>query len=216
MYLSHFNVGKNKISDQGVRDLLTYIPKTSNITDLILEDNQIGSECMKEMANFLAERERKQYDLGNFLLLHLGGNKIDDNGAAFLAEGLKKCETIMRLHLPYNKLTGIGAKAIVDNLPNQLTVLNLSNSNNGRVGGNKIKDEGVKAIIAKLANKKLEALYLDNCEIPVKEGLELAQKCKELKAVKYLYMRGNFEAAKEEEINAIKACGDNKDLKLTI
>eukprot|EP00826_Nyctotherus_ovalis_P021838 TRINITY_DN17123_c0_g1_i1.p1 TRINITY_DN17123_c0_g1~~TRINITY_DN17123_c0_g1_i1.p1 ORF type:complete len:169 (-),score=41.15 TRINITY_DN17123_c0_g1_i1:101-607(-) len=163
---------------------------------------------MKDMAKFLTERIVTPHNMFNFTLLHLGGNEIDDTGAKILAEGLKNSKTLTRLHIPYNKLTGVGAKVIVENLPKQLEVLNLSR--------NPIKEEGVKAVIEMVKKRDLTALYLDNCSIPIKEGLELARKCKELDKIKYLYMRENFTDAGEENRKAIKECSSEPDRRIII
>lgn len=195
--------------------MLEFIPKESSVTDLILEDNLIGNDCMKDVARFLAERVVKDISAYNFVLLHLGGNKIDDTGAKSLAEGLKKSKTLTRLHIPYNKVTGVGAKAIVESLPKQLDILNLSMCG-VKVGGNTIKGEGAKAVIEMVKKRDMTALYLDNCSIPIKEGLELARKCKELNKIKYLYMRENFQDARQEDIKAIEDCRNEPDNKIII
>lgn len=182
--LSHIQytlvLGKNKITNQGVKTILNVLKEIPALEELILDNNLLDAGCAQDLGTYL--RDAKISPLGlAFRLLHIGKNKMGDAGAAQLAPGLAASKTLTRFHMPSNGLTGAGAKTIADSLPPTLRVLNLSK--------NKIGKEGAEAVGAVAGKGSLMAVYLDDCGIPYESALELAGKCRDSKKIKFLYMR---------------------------
>eukprot|EP01022_Parablepharisma_sp_SALTPOND_P013519 TRINITY_DN1814_c0_g1_i1.p2 TRINITY_DN1814_c0_g1~~TRINITY_DN1814_c0_g1_i1.p2 ORF type:complete len:261 (+),score=34.09 TRINITY_DN1814_c0_g1_i1:82-783(+) len=121
-------VGKNKIGDEGMKTLLGFLKAKTPMIKLVLEDNTFGNGCMADLAEYLKMQEQVNVEAvpKKLQLLHIGGNKVDDNGALVLAEGLSKNITLTRFHIPHNSLTDKGAKTIIGKIPANLNVLNLS------------------------------------------------------------------------------------------
>ena len=97
----------------------------NSISTVGLEDNLIDDNSMKEFGEYLASRKVEEYGTSLDVVL-LGGNKIGDEGAKAMAIGLKKCTTLHRFHIPNNKLTDVGIKAILEGLHPQMNVINFS------------------------------------------------------------------------------------------
>jgi Ran GTPase-activating protein (RanGAP) involved in mRNA processing and transport len=122
------------------------------LTELVLFDNNIGSEGAKAIAEALKV---------NAVLtsVDLQINSIGDDGAKAIAEALKVNAVLTQLWLGGNKIGDVGAKAIADALKSGTAVLTIL----GLAVNNTIGDEGAIAIAEALkVNAVLTKLYLWN------------------------------------------------------
>ncbi|CAF1104530.1 unnamed protein product [Rotaria sordida] len=113
-------------------------------------------------------------------------NKFRDAGAGYLADALKKNQTLTTLYLPGNKIGDTGAKYLADALKNNqiLTTLNLLLCG--------ITDAGVQHLAEALRNNQtLTTLHLSSDQIGNAGAKYLADVLKNNKALTALYLSGN-------------------------
>ncbi|XP_072133528.1 uncharacterized protein [Mobula birostris] len=169
------------LTDSGAGDLASALRTNPSLTELNLNDNQLGDSGVKLLSAALGNPECKlqKLQLDNIGLtdsgakdlasalstnpslteLNLSVNKLGDSGVKLVSEALRnsKCE-IQKLWLRDVGLTDSGAEDLASALRTNpsLTELNL--------GANKLGDSGMKLVSAALRNTecKIQKLWLDN------------------------------------------------------
>jgi len=107
----------NNLGKKGIKSLSAALNNLDSLSELYLAENEIGSEGAKYLVDSLP---------GNLEILSLNENTLQDLGARFLSEGLRKLFSLKKLYLENNKIGNIGANYIAKNLPGSLTVLRLN------------------------------------------------------------------------------------------
>eukprot|EP01022_Parablepharisma_sp_SALTPOND_P008828 TRINITY_DN137029_c0_g1_i1.p1 TRINITY_DN137029_c0_g1~~TRINITY_DN137029_c0_g1_i1.p1 ORF type:complete len:745 (-),score=58.44 TRINITY_DN137029_c0_g1_i1:57-2291(-) len=172
--ITHLSVNQNEISSS--KDTLREMLKTSSITTLCIEDNLLGSDGAKEIAEGLVENYTLKYiwmrgnnvqDVGAeeiakslhsnscLKVLGIGTNNITDKGAITLAKAIAKHKALLGLYMRYNILTKEAVKAFADALTEneKLRILGLN-----RVF---LNDDSLDALVKLIHSaKRLEYLML--------------------------------------------------------
>ena len=125
----------------------------TNVTDLYLSDNKLGSEGAEKICKMLCHNKT----LTN---LNLSGNELDSEGADKICKMLCHNKTLTNLDLSWNKLGSEGADKICKMLCHNKTLTNLD------LSWNKLGSEGADKICKMLChNKTLTFLYLSANEL---------------------------------------------------
>ena len=194
--LKRLNLGRNNITDEGVKHLATALTHTNcTLNSLNLEGNDITDEAVKHLATALTHANCKLNSL------NLGYNNITDEAVKHLATALTHTNcTLNSLNLIKNNITDEAVKHLATALthtnckPNSLdlrsnnitdeavkhlaTALTYTNCklNSLDLGHNNVTDEAVKHLTTALThtNCKLNSLKLYNSNITVEVVKHLA------------------------------------------
>lgn len=144
----------NNIGDEAGKELLDALRGYSNLREISLGDNELGTNACMALSNLLSSPNTKLKQL------NVENNQIDGAGIAILTDALAGNSVLTELNLSFNcSITQKGWQTFAKCLRNPdsaLEVLDLSSTN--------ITDEGAVALgRGLLGNKKLKALYL--CDI---------------------------------------------------
>ncbi|XP_051865753.1 ribonuclease inhibitor-like isoform X4 [Pristis pectinata] len=169
----------------GVVDLISALSTNRSVTELDLDDNDLGDSGVKLVSEALRNPECKIHKLGLWCVgltaagvvdlastlstnrslteLDLGGNKLGDSGVKVVSEALRNPECkIQKLGL---RCVGLTAAGVVD-LTSALVDLTSALSTNRpltelNLGGNKLGDLGVKLVSEALRNPECKIHKLD-------------------------------------------------------
>ena len=125
--LTTLDLNRQKIGDEGARELAERLKKSTTLTTLHLYGNQIGAEGAKELAEALKMNS-------TLTTLNLSHNQIGDEGAKELAEALKRNTALATLNLNGNGIGAEGAKELAEALKFNISLTTMDLSDNGIVG----------------------------------------------------------------------------------
>lgn len=103
-HISELFLGKHRMRDEGIRQLVDFLLENKVLRVLDLRCNDLGADGAKHIGKLLASDCR-------LLSLNLSGNRIgekgNDSGAKALAQGLQRNKSLRNLDLNHNSLTGL-------------------------------------------------------------------------------------------------------------
>ena len=197
--ITHFQphilmLGDNNISS--VRDISTAVINTNTVKVLHMWGNGLRTEEASAISDMMTCLEE----------LYIRDNKLGDDGAVTISEGITKTNTLRVLDIIDNNITSTGATAINSLLHNtSLEVLHM--------GYNAIGQDGATGIAQVITNNKtLKELNICKCEITSTEAIAIANGLLHNTSLEVLDMSNN--AIGQDGATAIaQAITNNKTLK---
>jgi Ran GTPase-activating protein (RanGAP) involved in mRNA processing and transport len=190
-FLQRLDLARCKMDDNAIASVAASLMKgKSRLTDLVLQDNDIGADGMAAIAASL--RHATELSILNFqsnyigadgaiavggmlkdklklTQLWLGGNSLGNDGVTAIAASLLRATELSDLDLQANSISVDGAKAVADMLEDKLKLFQL------RLGSNNLADDGVAAIESSLVRAtELSELYLEHNSISAHGALAVA------------------------------------------
>jgi len=150
------------ILDDGIKALMDGLRSNRAMKHVYLGTNGITAKGAVHVSEFLQDTKKKT----SLHTLYLSCNRLGDEGARILGEGLRKDNSLQRLGLAANRIRAKGLKAIADAVRNHPTLKKLDVGYVKAVKavaelGNRIEDDGAK-ILAELI-KTNETLRSIDC-----------------------------------------------------
>ena len=134
----------NKITN--VRDISTAVIDTSTVKVLHINEGLTAQEAVAISSMMVCLEE-----------LYIHRNKLGDNGAELLLEGIKNTKTLRVLDISCNKIGPSGTTAIANALTNNTTLEKLNISNN------KLGDNGAELLLKGITNTKTMRILDISC-----------------------------------------------------
>lgn len=137
-------LGNNEIADDGVKDLAKALKDMTKLTTLTLKlgKNQFTAAGLQEVAEFISSDDGQPRQLTS-LTLDLPSSRIDDTGAAVLAEGLSEMDlTSLTLNLQDNSIGDSGVSRLLTALIQRRRLMTLTLG----LQWNPISDAGAKLL----------------------------------------------------------------------
>eukprot|EP00466_Bigelowiella_natans_P011349 jgi/Bigna1/132726/aug1.18_g7434 len=159
-------LGNNIVGNGGAEAIAAAINNPScPLTTWYIAGNEIDAKGIKPICQALAKNTQVD-QLWSLHTLYLSCNRLGDEGARILGEGLRKDNSLQRLGLAANRIRAKGLKAIADAVRNHPTLKKLDVGYVKAVKavaelGNRIEDDGAK-ILAELI-KTNETLRSIDC-----------------------------------------------------
>ena len=140
--LIRLDLADNLFGKEGAEQLAILLQKNQNLRQVILRDGLLEDEGIEIIMNAL-----KKYNSKKITYLDIGANDITEDGALFVAKGIKKMTSLEELSLDENvELCNKGAKRISKNIPF------LSNLKRLKINGCDIGGNGALAVVRACVN----------------------------------------------------------------
>ncbi|EJK77914.1 hypothetical protein THAOC_00223 [Thalassiosira oceanica] len=183
-------------------DMAGCIPSLSACTGM----RSLSLSCLNLSTNSCSALRGVFPHMATLRELVLCGNSFDDDCTILLAQGLSGCKQIQSLNLTNNRISDNGLDVLVQSLPASVDALYLARNEITLarhvllvrfraliIGGNILCPGGTGVIAASLANPecRLEALYLNQCNIGDEETATLADGLRNNQRLTRMTLRDN-------------------------
>lgn len=122
-HITELYLGKHRIRDEGIRQLVDFLLENKVLRVLDLRCNDLGADGAKHIGKLLASDCQ-------LLTLNLSGNRIgekgNESGAKALAEGLQRNKTLRNLDLNHNSLCGLALQMLGVGIAHSSTLATLA------------------------------------------------------------------------------------------
>ncbi|XP_065917638.1 protein NLRC3-like [Dysidea avara] len=159
-----------------LKDISTAVIHTKSLKELWITSNGLAAHKAMPIADMITSLE----------VLFISFNKLGDNGAIFLSEGIKRSYTLKKLNIQYNDIGATGATAIANSLMQNTSLQELD------MDHNVISESGATAIGLTLTkNSTLTKLEIGNNKIGREGAIAIAKSLPQNYTLKALYMNNN-------------------------
>lgn len=151
--LKYINLSYNNLGDDATSEIGRLLPKLQSIVEIDLSSNNIQDNGALSIGMAFSNSNNC-----NLEKLNISKNKIADDGARYILDGIANNTTLTSLNLSSNSITDIGGGEFVDQLDNtNHTLLHLD------LSGNQISESRMRvlAILLKHRNKSSVAASLN-------------------------------------------------------
>ena len=151
--LKYINLSYNNLGDDATSEIGRLLPTLQSIVEIDLSSNNIQDNGASSIGMALSNSNC------NLEKLNISKNKIADDGARYILDGIANNTTLTSLNISSNSITDIGGGEFVDQLDNtNHTLLHLD------LSGNQISESRMRvlAILLKHRNKSSVAASLNN------------------------------------------------------